>query len=127
MDQEQKRFAWWYYFWLLIVLAAVPPIMHEGLGDWLQWLLGLIPIAGLWGYLRSKPLGHRFFWMGYFIFAVLSVVYSASSLFQAPPEWRLAFSLVFILCAAVAFPLFVALWRYGFRSPDIWRRHVGAA
>jgi hypothetical protein len=126
MDREKKQFAWWYYFWLLVVLSAVSPIFHEGLEDWLYWLLGLIPLAGLWGYLRRKPLGHRYFWMGYLVFAVLSLLYAATSLSQAPSNWRFAVALIFISCTAVIFPLLLALWLYSFRSPDIWRRTVDA-
>ena len=126
MGREQNQFAWWYYFWLLVVLAALSPIFHERLEDWLYWLFGLVSLGGLWGYLRRRPLGHRYFWLGSFVVAVLSVVYGAASLSQAPSDWRLAFASIFILCTAVAFPLLVALWRYAFRSPDIWRRSRGA-
>ncbi len=122
MDREKVHFAWWYYFWLTALLAAVSPFFHDGMDDWLHWLFNLIAIAGLWGYLRRRPLGPRYFWMGYFGFAVLSLIYGAASLLQQPSEWRLAFALVFAIGTALTLPLLLALWRYSFGRSDIWRR-----
>jgi hypothetical protein len=127
MDPEKKQFAWWYYFWLLVVFAVLSPLLFEGLEDWLYWLVSLVPLAGLWGYLKRRPLGHRYFWAAYFVLSILNIAYGVVLLAQLPSDWRMASAAAFVVCYVLAFPLLLALWRYSFRSPGIWRTSAGAA
>jgi len=129
MDPEKKQFAWWYYFWLLVVLIVTSPIFFEAIEDWLHWALAVPSLVGLWGYLRRRPLGRRYLWIGYFCLLIIDLL--ARWLFgpsvEIPPEFRLAFSVVIVVCSALVIPLYIALWRYAFRSPDVWRGTTRAA
>jgi len=121
MDRDKKQFAWWYYFWFLVVLAAISPFFGPlDLTDWALWAFDLIGLIGLWAYLRRRPIVSRHLWSAYFLFAVAATLYYSIAIFVEGTEF-LAFIIgVSAIALAVSFPLFLALWRYAFRSPDVW-------
>ncbi|MEG3194131.1 hypothetical protein SNE32_18060, partial [Lysobacter sp. D1-1-M9] len=72
-------------------------------------------------------------WCVYFFAAILSFVYGSFMLFfedagdmLEDSSWYGLLIGVWVLAFAVSLPLFIALWRYAFRSPDIWRDSTGA-
>lgn len=128
MEEEKIRFAWWYYFWLMVVLTATGPLMGmEDLGAWLEWALGIVGLVGLWGYLRRRPVGPRMFWRAYFGYTIAIILYGASGFLEVKSELLGWFFGIWVLLMALVFPCLLALWRYAFRSPDIWRRDREAA
>lgn len=121
MDAEKKQFAWWYYFWFLVVLAAISPFFGPfGLTDWVFWAFDLIGLIGLWAYLRRRPVVSRHLWSAYFLVAVAVALYYSIDIFAEETEHLALMIGVSTVALAVSFPLFLALWRYAFRSPDVW-------
>lgn len=121
MDAEKKQFAWWYYFWFLVVLAAISPFFDPfGLTDWVFWAFDLIGLIGLWAYLRRRPVVSRHLWSAYFLVAVAVALYYSIDIFAEETEHLALMIGVSTVALAVSFPLFLALWRYAFRSPDVW-------
>ncbi len=121
MDREKKQFAWWYYFWFLVVLAAISPFFGPlDLADWASWAFDIIGLIGLWAYLRRRPIFSRYLWSAYFLVAVAVTLYYSVTLFAEETEFPALVIGVFAIALAVSFPLFLALWRYAFRCPDVW-------
>lgn len=121
MDREKKQFAWWYYFWFLVVLAAISPFFGPlDLTDWASWAFDLIGLIGLWAYLRRRPVGSRHLWSAYFLVAVAVTLYYSVTLFAEETEFPALVIGVLAIALAVSFPLFLALWRYAFRCPEVW-------
>jgi hypothetical protein len=121
MDQERKQFAWWYYFWFLVVLTAISPLFGlVDLADWAFLGFDIIGLIGLWAYLRRRPIGSKHLWSAYFLAAVAVPLYYSVTFVVEEPEFRALFIGAFTVLLAVSFPLFLALWRYAFRSPDVW-------
>lgn len=121
MDREKKQFAWWYYFWFLVVLAAISPFFGPlDLTDWASWAFDLIGLIGLWAYLRRRPVVSRHLWSAYFLVAVAVTLYYSVTLFAEETEFPALVIGVLAIALAVSFPLFLALWRYAFRCPEVW-------
>ena len=122
MGHSKKQSAWWYYFWL-VVLSNVASIFLDppDLEGWAHLLLSGVALLGLWGYLRDRALGHHVFW-GAFICISLSVVvyYLVRALFLGSELRTIAIGGA-VIGLTLGFPLLLALWRYAFRSPHIWR------
>ena len=122
-----KHIGWWYYFWFfaanLAVSPFVAPLDPQGVAS---LLLGIVALLGLWGYLRSRPIGHRHLWPILFFALILVMAYYVSRPFIVG-EKHLAGVLIGVFIGMLfSAPLLLALWRYSFRSPEIWR-HATAA
>ena len=135
MDPEKTRFAWWFYFWFLVALATISPFFGplDPVG-WAQWSFELVGIAGLWGYLRRKPIVHLQLWRAYFLAVIVSLLYGGfSAIFGDPPDpfsgvaWHGFLAVVTLFVWVITVPLLVGLWRYAFRSPSIWQSTGSAA
>jgi len=135
MDLSRKQFAWWYYFWLLVALAAVSlffwPVEPT---DWAFLGFESIALVGLWAYLRRRPLLSVQLWRLYFLVIIAAFFYSALQLIigqHSDPfgdgSWYKWLVGIWLLSLLVVTPLFIALWRYAFNSPDIWQDDAGAA
>jgi hypothetical protein len=121
VDRERKQFAWWYYFWFLVVLGAISPFFGPlDLTDWAFWAFDIIGLVGLWAYLRRRPIISRHLWSAYFLAAVAISLYYSVTAFTEETEFLALFIGVCAVALAISFPLFLALWRYAFRSPDVW-------
>lgn len=131
MDREKIAFAWWYYFWLITALSIASLFFIQGWLDALHVLAGVPALVGLWAYLRKRRVLHRYFWAAYFLYnvgvGIWDVVATVSDSGEAFQVFGATAWLLFALMAlvtALMFPLYLALWRYAFRSPQIW--HVAA-
>jgi hypothetical protein len=80
-------------------------------------------LAGLWGYLSDSRIGWRPFWVGYFCLTIALVIYGIGFL-MFDPNVRAWPEIWFFVAAAtlVTAPHWVALWRYAFRSSQVWSR-----
>jgi hypothetical protein len=131
---SRKSLWWWAYFALAVVVYAASIFMQwhrvpDGhvvtfrwvKGDELLALFYGIGLLGLLGYLRGIAVWRRWFWAGYtcLTYAGAAVGFGLTLLQAAHSD---ALFLISLLLAATAFaiPLWVALWRYAFRSPDVW-------
>jgi hypothetical protein len=59
-------------------------------------------------------------WSAYFPVAVTATLYYSGAVFAEETEFLALVIGVSAVALAVSFPLFLALWRYAFRSPDVW-------
>jgi hypothetical protein len=134
MDRSQKQFAWWYYFWLLVALTAVSLLFWPvGPADWVLFGFESLALLGLWAYLRRRPLLSVQLWRLYFLVILAAFVYSAIRLITGEHSdpfgdgsWYKWIVGIWLLSFALLTPLFIALWRYAFNSPDIWQNDASA-
>lgn len=127
MDRGEKQFVWWYYFWFLVMLSAIFQLFGPlDPADWASWVFDIIGLIGLWAYLRRRPIISRHLWSAYFLVAVATALYYTVTFFAKGTEFRALFVGVYAVAMAAGFPLLLALWRYAFRSPDVWAGTGGA-
>lgn len=135
MDHSHNQFAWWYYFWLLVALTAISPFFGPiDLEYWAFLGFDSVGLVGLWAYLRRRPMLSMHLWRVYFAVILFALIYSGIRLFtneHSDPfgdgSWYKWLVGIWLLSSALLTPLFLALWRYAFHSPDIWRTNPGAA
>ena len=124
-----RRTLWSLYTLGVLALGfgrTVEKIMRDsgGLPSRYGPVLGAVGVAiGVVGYLSSRPIGRAWVWKGIF---VLSAVGTAGLLglevillrsYDAP--WRI--HAMTLAGAVLLAPAVIALYRYAFRSPAIWR------
>jgi len=115
---------WWVYFVLVGVLTLSGMLQ----GPWspldvLASIFAAFSLVGLWGYIRQVPIGWKQFWVVYFALSLfLSVVLTVGILVavELPPGTLGLFLALLALGGLFAAPLYVALWRYAFRSAHLW-------
>jgi hypothetical protein len=116
------RIGWWLYFWFIAInLITTPFIGSFDFASALWFLFGLLCLIGLWGYLEARPVGHRLLWAAVFVSIAISLGYFAIRPFVTETvhfAWSLYGATVGIVLSA---PLLLAIWRYSFSSPSIWR------
>jgi hypothetical protein len=78
-------------------------------------------IAGLWGYINELRIGARPFWVAYFVITMSMVGYAVLKMLISPElrAWGQLWVLVGI-AMGLSLPQWIALWRYAFRSPQVW-------
>jgi hypothetical protein len=94
--------------------------------DWGSLLLELFGLVGLFGYVFLRRVGAPFFWKVIFIANLIAyaifvpgMVFDDDLLILGMPYFGyfiIAFTLIFSI------PLWLALYRYGFRSQEIWTK-----
>ncbi len=131
-----RRSVWWkVYLWALVGLSllgyAVLGIQWMQPADVIDLVLAFVSLVGLFGYAYSRRIRGPGFWRLWLplqvawslAFALLLVPLGAAE--QIPVEggevpgsdgWDRAIGL------ALALPLYVALFLYAYRSPELWRR-----
>ena len=116
------------YFMLAAVVFVISLVTgtHSPL-RLLMFIFNGFGLIGLWGYLSDKAIGWRSFWA---VYACLMLL--AATTVYGPDLWhglRHDAGLVMVLLASAIFtvPEWVAVWRYAFRSPHIWRSAPDAA
>ncbi len=122
VDKTSKPgFYWWLYFGFLLLGTVL--VLVRGFSSPLEsaWdVFNALFLFGLWGYIRQVPMGWRPFWVIYFIYmacgGLVTLYYLAGSIINL--EKALFNGLA--IGSVLAIPIFVALWRYTFRSPHIW-------
>lgn len=119
--------AWWIYFWFLAAVSV--SVLFSWRFDWLAAfnIAGSVTVlAGLWGYLERRRIGHRYVWCVVFALFAASLIYAAAYPFFLPPELRIIGIASVGVALLLTLPLVVALWRYAFRSPDLWANRRAA-
>ena len=119
--RQRPGLLWWAYFMLLVGLTLLGFLFTGSPLDVAYGIFDAVGLIGLWGWLRQVAIGWRAFWACYLALTVLfSLLEAAIGFFGAsPPDFQ---TLVLGLCAIVLLlsPLYVALWRYAFRSDSVW-------
>ena len=122
-----KHIGWWCYFWFLaanlVVSSLSPPVDTQA---FVPLLAGFVALLGLWGYLRGRPTGHRRLWAVLFFTLLLVMGYYLAKPFLVGVQHTAGFVLGAAIGTLITVPLLLGLWRYSFRSPEIWL-HTTAA
>jgi hypothetical protein len=124
---------WWFVYFAFAAIVAlvtiVTPLLLELVRErwvWWQWVyipLIVFQMAGLFGYVFSRRIGFPRLWQFAFVVSVPYALWGSYSLTLNP---TFAGRSVGFWVAIIAFgfvlnvPLLIALFRYGFRSKDIW-------
>jgi hypothetical protein len=127
MAVDRKR-GWRVYFWLVglfLVIALVAEIVEpadDPFVDTVDYLTSGFSLAGLFGYAYSRRILSQTIWR---IWLPIAVVWDLALLVRQVTKGNLASDLVTffaiaLLWAIVAVPVYVAIYRYGYRSPDLW-------
>jgi hypothetical protein len=141
IDHASNKSVWWWVYFLLalgVYGASVFLKWHLAQGrlavtfGWAQGnenvaLLYGFSFLGLLGYLRGIAVWRRWFWVGY---ACLTYAGAAVGfvliLLQALHSHVLILVLLLLVGTAFAVPMWVALWRYAFRSSNVWADSAAA-
>jgi hypothetical protein len=123
LESSSPGSVWSAYFWLLAVLFTLS--FFRGVTSFVDLVLGIVnafALAGVWGYIRQVAVGWRLFWVFYFVFSALGSLVGFIALIASVD--CLDFGIFAILgCGALLVaPMYLALWRYAFRSPCVWAR-----
>jgi len=127
-----KRFWWRAYFFLMLVLTVigigfVPFVFESSESSWLDWVfypLCLAQLAGLYGFVYSRPLAVPLVWRATL---VATLIYEAWNMIStaledvASPGLLAAMVGVSVSVLLLQAPMFVAIYRYGFKSGELWR------
>jgi hypothetical protein len=116
------RIAWWIYFWLLVV--GLSSALSERPVDSVQAGFSFAiaaSLVGLWGYLRRRPIGHRYVWVAVLVLLAISVVVNASRPFVTDSPYRAWGLYGAAINTVLCIPLLWAIWRYSLGSSNIWR------
>ncbi|MFO1474274.1 MAG: hypothetical protein U1F20_07090 [Lysobacterales bacterium] len=123
MYSPQNSKLWAGYFLLLCAFFVLGLLAGtHNLISLINNILTGISLVGLWGYLSQKAIGSRLMWAAMLVMQSLGVI--ATLLMLLASDMPLAFS---IFASAFTFPLLLALFRYVFRSPNIWPAGVPEA
>jgi hypothetical protein len=99
--------------------------------DWIDLLVGVVGAAGLCAYAFSKRLGRERFWR---VFAIaqpcwdlvfllgLTPLGLAGEVPDSEPETSAEYAVTLVFSLALLAPVWLALFRYGYRSPALWQR-----
>jgi len=131
-SQPPRRIGWKVYLWVMVLLLATVPILGV---QWIQPLdlvdlgISIAGTAGLFGYAYRRHIGSRSFWRAWL---PIEVVWDlAIVLFLAPigmaqqyPNAEPSTFLEDAIGILVLTPLYLALYFYAFRSPELWQRSL---
>jgi hypothetical protein len=125
---KARHWLWKVYFYLysaallLIWLAAgfLISVWPDKFSDLLYVVLHFFGLLGLYAYVFLRRIGSSHFWKGIFIATVGVYLAFAPTMFEdyfAPDSKHFGYGLENII---FNLPLWIALYYYGFRSPEIW-------
>ncbi len=129
IERPGRRIGWKLYF--LLLATGIPLSL---LGDGLAWMQGLdlidvgvtaTGLAGLFGYAFRRRLASLAFWRRWLPVQIgwdmlLVLVFEPLGLAQQTPGSEISSGFEWTIAAALVLPFYLALFRYGFRSPEIW-------
>jgi hypothetical protein len=82
-----------------------------------NWILSAALLVALWGYALQKPIGAAAYWR-----IVFWIVLAATAIMLVPVALGAPEAIVFTaVLLALVVPAYVAAYRYGHRSPSLWR------
>jgi hypothetical protein len=100
-----------------------PGSSYPVLIDYLYEIVMLITLVGYYGFITSKKYLHKVFWQALFIFLVTTMAYEVSSgIINHGQEYIDLFMLQpsFLLLYVAVLPAFYAIYKYSFKSSEIW-------
>lgn len=129
MTPPRAKKAWLIYAGLLTVAVLIGELSNFLRGEplsWLtaaNWVVTLALLTATWGYALQRPIGNARYWRRAFW-----ILLAASALMLLRVALVSAIALVIVLgFMAVLVPAYVAVYRYAFRSSQLWRRRTGDA
>jgi hypothetical protein len=119
-ERHSPAAGWWLYFALMLGLTALSLLSSISSPlDLATSIVSAFGLAGLWGYIRQVAVGWRLLWAAYFALSLaLNVAMLTLTLVELGPSSELF--AVWLLVSLLVFPLYLALWRYAYRSPAAW-------
>ena len=125
---RHRPLAWKAYFWFLFVVNLVliiflvyePEAYGAAARDYVDLAVSSTALVGLFGYCYQKRVATRNFWK------ILFPVMFASDTFQilsddwTGPEELKTLMIGIAVMLVVVFPLYIAIYRYGFKDDIIW-------
>lgn len=122
MTGPRFRWAWISYAALLtaaVVIGEFGNILRGEPVTWLMaanWVVTLALLTATWGYAMQRPIGSATYWRR--VFWILLV---ATALMLVRVAAASTTALVLVLgFMVVLLPAYVAAFRYGYRSPQLW-------
>lgn len=95
--------------------------------DWAALPLYVVQLVGLFGFVYARRIGWALLWRIVFAASVLELGWTLYLLFEDLPEagesfwpYASAAGVMSLAIAAMMVPMLVALYRYGFRTPELW-------
>jgi hypothetical protein len=130
-QRAPASWGWKLYFAVLaLLLVGLLPELGVAwiqLPDALDFAVAGVGLVGLCGYAWGRAFGMPSFWRGWVVFQPLwdvfiALVASPRGWAQVVPDMEASSVGEELFGLIVVVPLYIALFRYAFRSPDVWRR-----
>jgi hypothetical protein len=129
---EIQRSKWWkYYFYLLVAITALGSIEFlineaSGIAEAIYVPLSIIGLIGLYGYVFSRKILHRTFWL-YFIAIYLAATiayYFVTDIDLSADMTPEEYIYVNIFSWAISLPGYIGILLYGLPSNKLWNNDV---
>jgi len=129
---EIKRSKWWrYYFYFLVALTALgftEIFFNEaaGITEAIYYPLSVVGLIGLYGYVFSKKILHRTFWL-YFIAIYLAATiayYFVTDIDMSAGMTPEEYIYVNIFSWLISLPGYIGILLYGLPSNKLWNNDV---
>jgi len=129
---EIKRSIWWkYYFFFLVGLTALGSIEilsneASGIAEAIYYPIFIIGTIGLYGYVFSKKILHRSFWL-YFIAIYLAATFAyffITDIDQCAGMTKEMCFYAHIISWAISLPGYIGILLYGLPSNNLWNNDV---
>ena len=104
-------------------VTGEPGSSYPGLLDLLYEIVMLITLVGYYGFITSKKYLYKSFWQALFAFLMITMVYDISTgIITHGQEYIDMFMLQpsFLLLYVAVLPAFYAIYKYSFKSSEIW-------
>jgi hypothetical protein len=131
-----QRWYWKAYFVVMTALTLVaiafaffPPSEstdYDLLVDWAAVPLYIVQLVGLFGFVYSRRIVRPMLWRLVFVASVIELLWTLYSLLadltDAAESYWSVLGVISLAIVAMTVPMLIALYRYGFRSPELWAR-----
>ncbi|MEZ5463566.1 hypothetical protein [Dokdonella sp.] len=120
-ENTVPSYIWWFYFALSLLLSVVSLI--QGVSSPIELAFGIVnafALVGLWGYISQVAVGWRLFWVLYFVASVVANIVGFALFAAGIGQRDFAFLAIVSFSIVLVAPMYLALWRYAFRSPKVW-------
>ena len=128
-----SKTGWKVFFWILLVLEVLSLAFmvidpaETLLKTLLETIIYLSILTGIFGFAYHRKLLFRRFWIA---LIPIGLIYDAYTLilldwgFESAEEMYFSLALIALLLIPLMFFQYLALYKYGFRSADIWGREA---
>ncbi len=120
---------WRIYFWGIVIITVLSLIADIASSEtitarYVGYVGSLLGLVGLYGYISKRAIGWRIFWRGFVVFqvaALISLVAMSiwSQELQSVGDY-MAEAFLSGLMILVYLPYLLGLYRYCFKSEEIW-------